>query len=83
MSCMSLEFLKQLLIDLVVIGAFFAIIKLIVPLALTWLGGAGSVIAQVINIILYAIIIIFVIIIVFNLLGCLLGAGGGLHFPSR
>ena len=84
--CLSLEFLKQLLIDLVVIGAIFAIIKLVVPLALTWLGGAGSVIAQVINIILYAIIIIFVIIICFDLLGCLLGSGGGgnlLNFPHR
>ena len=79
--CFSLELLKTLLIDLVVIGAIFAIIKLIVPLAMTWLGAAGSVIVQVINIILYAIIIIFVIIVVFGLLSCLLGAGG-LHFPS-
>ncbi len=79
--CFSLDLLKQLLIDLVVIGAIFAIIKLIVPLAMTWLGNAGSVIVQVINIILYAIIIIFVIIVVFGLLSCLLGAGG-LHFPS-
>ena len=79
--CFSLELLKTLLIDLVIIGAVFAIIKLIVPLALTWLGGAGAVIAQVINIILYEIIIIFVIILVFALLSCLLGAGGGLHFP--
>jgi hypothetical protein len=78
--CLSLDFIKQLLIDLVVIGAVFAIIKLLLPLALTWLGGAGSVIAQVINIILYAIIIIFVIIICFDLISCLLG-GGGLHFP--
>lgn len=79
--CFSLEMLKQLLIDLVIIGAVFAIIKLILPLALGWLGAAGAVIVQVVNIVLYAIIIIFVIIICFQLLSCLIGAGGGLHFP--
>lgn len=79
--CFSLEMLKQLLINLVIIGAVFAIIKLLLPLALTWLGGAGSVIMQVVNIVLYAIIVIFVIIICFQLLSCLLGAGGGLHLP--
>lgn len=78
--CLSLELIKQLLIDLVIIGAIFAIIKLLLPLALTWLGGAGSVIVQVVNIILYAIVIIFVIVICFDLMGCLLGSGG-LHFP--
>jgi hypothetical protein len=78
--CFSLEFIKQLLIDLIVIGAIFAIIKLLLPLALSWLGGAGSIIMQVINIVLYAIICIFVVIICFDLISCLLG-GGGLHLP--
>ena len=78
--CISMELIKQLLIDLVIIGAVFAIIKLLLPLALSWLGGAGSVIVQVINIVLYAIVIIFVIVICFDLIGCLLGDGGGMHF---
>jgi hypothetical protein len=78
--CFSLDFIKQLLIDLIVIGAIFAIIKLLLPLALSWLGGAGSIIMQVINIVLYAIICIFVVIICFDLISCLLG-GGGLHLP--
>lgn len=78
--CFSMEFIKQLLIDLVVIGAVFAIIKLLLPLALNWLGGAGSIIMQVINIILYAVICIFVIIICFDLISCLVG-GGGLRLP--
>jgi hypothetical protein len=79
--CFSLEFIKTLLIDLVIIGAVFAIIKLLLPLALGWLGGAGSIIMQVLNIVLWAVICIFVIIICFDLISCLLGAGGGLHLP--
>jgi hypothetical protein len=74
--CFSLDFIKQLLIDLIVIGAIFAIIKLLLPLALSWLGGAGSIIMQVINIVLYAVICIFVVIICFDLISCLLGSGG-------
>lgn len=83
MTCLSLGFLEQLLIWLVIIGAVFALIRLVLPLALGWLGAAGSVIERAINIVLWAAIAIIAIIVVFGLLSCLIGSGGGLRLPGR
>jgi hypothetical protein len=44
-------------------------------------GGAVETVLQVINIIVWAIIVIFVIYIVFDLLSCLIGSGG-LRLPK-
>lgn len=79
--CFSLAWLGQLLVYLVIIGAVFAIIRLLVPLALQWLGAAGGVLAQVINIVLWAAIIIMVIWVVIDLASCLLGSGMSLGPP--
>jgi hypothetical protein len=76
MGCFSLLWLEQLLIDLVVICAVVAVIRLLVPWVLSKFGGTGSIIARIIDIVLWAIVAIFVIIVVFQLLSCLLGAGG-------
>jgi hypothetical protein len=73
--CFSLEALKDILIWIIVIGAVFAIIRLVVPMAATYLGGPGSVLVQVINIVLWAVLAIIVIIFAFQLISCLLGAG--------
>lgn len=74
--CFSLGWLQQILIYLVVLGAVFAIIKLVVPLALQHFGGAGSVLAQIINIVMWAVIVILIIYIAFAVISCLLGTGG-------
>lgn len=72
MGCFSLAWLEQLLVWLVIVGAVFAILRLVIPLALS---GWPPIIGQVLNIVLWAIIVILIIWICFALLSCL---GGGL-----
>jgi hypothetical protein len=80
--CFSLGSIESLLIWLVVICAAIAIIKLLlIPLVLAPMGQPGTVIIQIVNIIVWVIVAIAVIYIVFDLLACLVG-GGGLG-PSR
>ena len=79
--CFSLGWLGQLLIWIVIAVAIFAILKLLIPWVLAQLGAAGSIIAQVINIVLWAVVVIFVIYICFDLISCLIGMGGGMHLP--
>lgn len=74
--CFSVAFLFQILIWLVVIGAVYAIIKLVVPFVLSQLGGPGSLLAQVINIVLWAVMAILVLYLIWDLVECLLGSGG-------
>ena len=62
------------------ICALVAIIKLLVPLLTGMIG--IPIVAQIINIVLWAVVAIMCVYIIFALLSCLLGAGGGLiHFP--
>ena len=77
--CSSLAALLQLFIWLIVIGAIVALVRLVLPLVLGWLGVAGSVIVQAINIILWAVVAIVAITFVFQLISCLLGMSGGIH----
>lgn len=80
MSCLSLSWVEQLCVWLVIIIAIVAIIRLLVPLLVGILPG-GSIVARIVSIILWAAVAIFVIYIVFGLLSCLLSAG---HFhPLR
>lgn len=74
--CFSVAFVFQLGIWLVVIGAVYAIIKLVVPFVLSQLGGPGSLLAQVINIVLWAVMAILVLYLIWDLVECLLGSGG-------
>jgi hypothetical protein len=76
--CFSLAWVESMLIDLVIIVALVTILRLFVPWLLGQLGIGGGIIMQIINIVIWAIVLIFVIIIVFALISCLLGAGG--HF---
>lgn len=79
--CFSLAWIEQLCVWLIVIGALVAIIRLLVPY-LT--GIVPAIVAQIINIVLWAVVAIVVVYIVFALISCLLGAGGGLHLlPAR
>ena len=74
MSCFTLQWLESLLIYCVVLGAIYAILKLLIPLALSNL---PPIIGQVINIILWAIIVILIIYVCFALISCLFSMGGG------
>jgi len=80
MSCFSLGFIEQLCIWLIVVGALIAIIRLLVPFLTNLIG--IPLVAQIINIVLWAVVAIMCVYIIFALLSCLLGSGGGLmHFP--
>jgi len=74
--CFSIGFLFQLLIWLVVVGAVYAIIKLAVPYVLAQFGSPGGLLAQVLNIVLWAVMVVFVLYLIWDLVECLLGSGG-------
>lgn len=74
--CFSLAWLAQLCVYAIVIGAVFAILKLVVPFALQQLGVGGGIVVQVLNIVLWAIIAIAVVYFCFAVISCLVGAGG-------
>ena len=76
MSCLSLGFLEQLLIWLVMVSVVVAVLKLLIP----WITSITfPIVGQVLMIILWGVVAILAIYIVFALLGCLVG--GGLHLP--
>jgi hypothetical protein len=81
--CFSLEWLKQLFILIVIIGGIVALIKLVLPLVVPYLGSWGSIIVRALTIVFHCIIAIIVIIIIFDLISCLLGFGGGGGFLPR
>lgn len=74
MACLSLAWIQQLLIWLVVIVAIVAIIKIVVPWLTSIVGGTlPGPVWQILQIILWAVVAIAVIIIVFDLISCILG----------
>ena len=77
--CLSLGWLENLLIWLIVIVAVVAILKIVVPLVLSQIGVAGTTILQIINIVVWAIVLIAIVIFAFEMIGCLLS----LHPLSR
>lgn len=83
MGCFSLQWLEQLFIYCIVIGAVIAIIRVLLPLVFAQFGGGGA-LAQIINIVLYAFVAIIVVYIAFALISCLLGSGGSMSLlPHR
>ena len=78
MSCLSLGFLQQLIIWVIVIAAIVAVIRLLVPYLTSLIG--FPIIGRIIEIVLWAIVAIAVVYLIFGLLSCLMG-GGGLHLP--
>ncbi len=77
MGCFSLAWLEQMLVWLVIVGAIIAVIRLLVPWVLAQVG--IPIVGQVVNIILWAVIVILIIYLCFALLGCL--GGGHLGLP--
>jgi hypothetical protein len=78
--CFSLEWIEQLLVWLVIVCAIIAILRLLLP----WVAGQLGIpiIAQAIQIVLWAVIAIIVIYFCFALISCL-GSGRLPLFPHR
>ncbi len=68
--CFSLMWLVQILIWIVVICAIIAIFRLVLPIVLSWLGVAGGVVMQVLNILLIAFVIIVMLYFAYDLITC-------------
>lgn len=75
MSCFSLGWIEQLCIWLIMVIAVVSIIRLLVPY-LTGLIGI-PIVAQIINIVLWAVVACMAVYIIFALISCLIG--GGMH----
>jgi hypothetical protein len=67
--CFSLGWIENLLIWLVVVCAIVAIVRLLLPLAMS----PFPIVIQILNIVMYAVIAIAVIVLLFDLLACLVG----------
>jgi hypothetical protein len=79
MSCFGLAWLMNLLIWLVVLGAVVAIVRVLLPLVLSNLGAAGSIILQILTIVMWAVVVIAIIYFAFEMISCLLSSGVGLR----
>ena len=73
--CFSAAWFVNLLIWLIVICAVVAIFRLVLPIVLNWLGVAGGVVMQVLNIILIAFVLIVLVWFAWDLLMCAGGPG--------
>lgn len=81
MGCFSLQWLEQLFVWAIVIGAVIAIIRILLPYVFAQFGGGGP-LQAIINIVLWAFVAIVVVYIAFALISCLLSMGGGMPlFP--
>ena len=64
--------------------AIIAILKLLIPFVLQQMGWSGGIFMQIINIVVWAVVVIFIIIFAFGMISCLAGmGGGGLHLPGH
>ncbi len=85
--CFSIDWIVQLLVWLVLIGAIFALISLALRFVLPKLPEPmreiGAVVVQAFTIIMWAVVVIFVIYFIADLISCLWSAGGGLRLPHR
>jgi hypothetical protein len=77
--CFSLEWIKEILIWLICVAVIVALLRLVLPYVLQFLGVAGGIIMQAINIVIWGIILLFLVVFVFDLIGCF---AGGLHMPG-
>ena len=74
--CFSIPWIEQLLVWLEIVCAIIMILRLLLP----WIAGQLGIpiVAQVINIVLWAVVVCFVIYFCFALIECLAGSGVGL-----
>jgi hypothetical protein len=79
--CFTLGWFEQLLIWFVIVAAIVALLRLLVP----WIAGEIGIplLAQALNIVLWAVIAVMAIYIIFALISCLLSMGGGFPLLPR
>jgi hypothetical protein len=68
--CFSAAWFVNLLVWLIVICAVVAIFRLVLPTVLGWLGVAGTLVMQVLNIILIAFVLIVLVWFCYDILTC-------------
>jgi hypothetical protein len=68
--CFSAAWFVNLLIWLIIVCAIVAIGRVILPIVLGWLGVAGGIVMQVINIVLIAIVLIVLVWFAYDLMMC-------------
>jgi hypothetical protein len=78
MACFTMAWFFQLLIWLIVVGACLALVRLLLPWALSFFGVGAGILTQAINIIIGAVVAIIVVYLIWMLASCAF-SGGGLH----
>ena len=73
--CFSAAWLLSLCVWIVIVIALISILRLVIPWLASW-AGLPSIILQIINIAVWAIVAIAALYVIFDLLGCLFGSGG-------
>jgi hypothetical protein len=81
MACFTLGFLQALIIQVIIIAALIAIIKLLVPFLVSLTG--WPILGQILMIVLWAIVAIMIVYLIFALFSCLMGSGGLMPFRVR
>ncbi len=85
--CVSMEFIKQILILGVVVGTVLLILGVIIPYAVSKMGvtiGEGmNVLKTCVRYALIAVVAIVVIILAFELIACLISWAGPISVPRR
>jgi hypothetical protein len=81
--CFSLGWLEGLLINIVILAVVIGVLRILIPWVLGLLGVDTGPLMQIINLILWAIVIIWVIYFVFGLLGCMGGSISLFPHPTR
>jgi hypothetical protein len=79
MSCLSLAFLFNLCVWIVIVIAMYSILKLLLPYLTQFL---PSLVVKILEIVIWAVMAIIALYVIFLLLSCLL-SGVGFHFPLR
>lgn len=74
--CFTLEWLRDLFIWLIVIGAIIAIVRILLPMVLSLIGAPAGTIMQIVNIALWAFIAVMIVVFAFDLIGCIGHIGG-------
>jgi len=69
--CFSIAWLVQTLIWLIVMCGIVAIFRVLLPVILGWIGVAGGVVMQVLNIVLIVIVLCMLVYFCFDLLACI------------
>ena len=81
--CFDWTWFEHLFIWAIIVGAIFAVLKVLLPMVFAQLGTPGAALVQIINILMWAVIACFVVYIAFEIIECLAGSGGLSLGPTR